>query len=900
MKKRFFAALASLCVMMSALPIVAFAEEAPDSSTAITEASALCEHHPSHDAACGYTEGTAEMPCGHEHTDECYAIAGQCVHTAHDESCGGLAEPTACTHVCSEESGCITKTLACKHEHDEACGYVPATEGTLCTFVCEVCSAQDSGNPAAPSDAQPEECTCEKLCTGEEINADCPVCSVEGAELDKVCVGVAPMLPVTALAAGEDAPGTLWVGRTQITARGYWKTTTEGNFETGSENDYNVYYDGNGTLTLNGATIQGGTSTVSVPYGAGIYAQCSNGQSVTLTIKLIGENTITGTFGIYVNAEINASSYGTNATLTIMGDNNGSLEVSGSNNGIYVKSGTGNASLNIKNVAVTSSTNDNYAAGVYVMSSNYATNSPNISLSVDGGSLTASSTGSRDGILFYVGSSQATGATTSLTVSENAIVDARNGGISALKISETLPTPTPTGDNRSGIVFNGTEGTVYGNVSLNENLTIGEGESLTIPDGASLTIDSGATLTVNGGELTGNIPTNGVVYKVTEVKLDKTSLTLNVGKSDTLTATITPDNATDQNVTWSSDNESVATVDTNGKVTATGTGTTTIKATVDGKSAQCTVTVNAAATGPTITTQPSNQSVTEGDPVTFSVAATGSGTLTYQWQQSTDGGNNWTDISGANSATYTITTTTAAMNDYQYRCTVTGTDGHVTSYAAILTVNRKTGQGTGSSGSSGGSGSSYREREYDFWMDVRDEIRHADPGDTVKANARTYDRMPWSVMEALRNADGVTLHITWNGGEDIIIPSEAALSEQSRVYYPLSYLEDMTFEVESEAPAADPDKVNPETGGILEVTAPAVTTPAGEPEATDSRRGLAETPELADEGIEQPLPGVYEPEETVTTSTTEETGTSGLWIAGVVAVLAAAGGFWFWKRKKQA
>ena len=115
-----------------------------------------------------------------------------------------------------------------------------------------------------------------------------------------LCIG---LLPTTALAAGEDAPGTLWVGQTQITASGYWKTTTEGNLITGSENDYNVYYDGNGTLTLNGATIQGGTSTGSVPYGAGIYAQCSNGQSVTLTIKLIGENTITGYYGIYVNAE---------------------------------------------------------------------------------------------------------------------------------------------------------------------------------------------------------------------------------------------------------------------------------------------------------------------------------------------------------------------------------------------------------------------------------------------------------------------------------------------------------------------------------------------------------------------------------------------------------------------
>ena len=39
------------------------------------------------------------------------------------------------------------------------------------------------------------------------------------------------LLPATALAA-EDAPGTLWVGQTQITTSGYWKTTTEGNLIT--------------------------------------------------------------------------------------------------------------------------------------------------------------------------------------------------------------------------------------------------------------------------------------------------------------------------------------------------------------------------------------------------------------------------------------------------------------------------------------------------------------------------------------------------------------------------------------------------------------------------------------------------------------------------------------------
>ena len=316
-----------------------------------------------------------------------------------------------------------------------------------------------------------------------------------------LCLG---LLPVTAEAA-EGAPSSLYVRNQQVISSSditYWTTdeSTGGltKYE-GNNDNWNVKYDqSTATLTLKNANISGSFHQYDNPYTAGIYAQGKSNQPVALTIELIGTNTITGTYGIFLNAEINAYSYGTNATLTITGENNGSLEVSGSNHGIFVKSGTGNASLNIKNVAVTSSTNGNYAAGVYVMSSAHATNSPNISLAVDGGNLTASGTGSSDGIWFYVGSSQATGATTSLTVSENAIVDARNGGISALKILETLPTPTPTGDNSSGIVFDDKNGTVYGSVTLQDDLEIKSGETLTIGDGASLTVPDGKTLTNNG------------------------------------------------------------------------------------------------------------------------------------------------------------------------------------------------------------------------------------------------------------------------------------------------------------------------------------------------------------------------------------------------------------------
>ena len=531
-----------------------------------------------------------------------------------------------------------------------------------------------------------------------------------------LCLG---LLPVTAEAAAEGAPSSLYVGNYQITNSDtptYLKAgSTQGSLEEGSETDWTVKYDpSTATLTLSGATIKGGSDVVSIPYGSGIYAQGSSNQPVTLTIELIGENTITGTFGIYVNAEINASSYGTNATLTIMGENSGSLEVSGSNNGIYVKSGTGNASLNIKNVAVTSSTNDNYAAGVYVMSSMHATSSPQLSLKVNGGSLTASGTGSSDGIWFYVGSSQATGATTRLTVSENAIVDARNGGIKAsdssmFDLSDQIVVSSGDGTN-GGIVFDGSAGTVYGNVTLDKSLTINEGETLTVPDGSSLNcngnLTNNGTILASGGTVTGklkgsanDIQTPSITAQptgqtVTEGSAAMFSVTASAGDSETLTYQW--QQSTDNGGSWANI-ESATSAKYTTEATTTSMSGNQYRCVVTGSgvsviSAPATLTVNAAAT--TITTQPSNVTVTEGETATFSVTATGSN-LTYQWQQSTDG-SAWANISGATSSSYTTQAATMDMDGWQYRCVVTdGNSNGVTSQAATLTVTAATVSVTG-------------------------------------------------------------------------------------------------------------------------------------------------------------------------------------------------------------
>ena len=171
--------------------------------------SGLFEHHPEHTEDCGYTKGTEGSACEHEHTVDCYTPVKKCIHE-HDESCypvleGSVSEntatsseveeaqPTECTHECSEESGCITKELSCPHErgeHDESCGYIPATEGTPCGYTCEQCNSQDSGLVPGVSGNAPAECICETHCKQGAINPDCPVCSAEDADLS-ACKGTA-------------------------------------------------------------------------------------------------------------------------------------------------------------------------------------------------------------------------------------------------------------------------------------------------------------------------------------------------------------------------------------------------------------------------------------------------------------------------------------------------------------------------------------------------------------------------------------------------------------------------------------------------------------------------------------------------------------------------------------
>ena len=740
------------------------------------------------------------------------------------------------------------------------------------------------------SQEQQAECTCTALCTGDSVNADCPVCGAEEADLT-ACKGLEAQpatlsnaLPATALAAVPEGQ-IIYVGNESVTNGGYWTTDSNGNVTayTGGDTptDNYIHYDvANNTLTLHNATIKESVSTNTSTFiaGAAIGVLNQNGDA-ELTITLEGTNTIAEVGkGIYVLANSTGG-----ATLTITGD--GSLDASARQTGIWVQSNNGDAALFIQNAKV-EATGTSYGVNVQSRESSTA------SLTVDGGSLTASVNAN---IWFQFGSGASGSGTPTVTVSNNAIVRA-NGGIAN---NSSSPIQYETGsDSTGGIVFDGKNGTVYGSVTLQEDLTIGEGESLTLDDGASLNAN-GHNVIVDGGILdegiknnlgdsvkytptitTASLPSGTVgteysttlaaegtapitwsvssgslpeglsldagtgvisgtptaegestftveaandygsdsreftltigVQDVTGVKLNKNTTTIKVGGTETLTATVEPANATNKAVTWSSDNISVATVDANGLVTAVAEGSATITVTTEdgSKTASCTVTVTTATvpvTGVTLDPTSLTLDVNQTAPLTATITPSDATNQNVTWTSdnlsvATVSGGVVTAVAPGEA---TITATTAD-GGFAATCTVTVNKPVLPPQPSDPAPSQP--EGSGSTGSTSAAprqqspvvhnvsnSSAYRKGEYEFWMKVRTKIVSAGPGEVIEVNARDNDKMPNSVMQALAAKEDVTLRIRWNDGEEIVIPSAAALQEKMRMFYPLSYLAKFDF-----------------------------------------------------------------------------------------------------------
>ena len=307
-----------------------------------------------------------------------------------------------------------------------------------------------------------------------------------------LCLG---LLPVTALAADGIE---LYVGGQRITESGCYKKNQDGKWtkvdSTEPDNGQFSYDAANFTLTLNKAVITN-NQTVNVAEGYtydGSVIAFSQTADVSLNIVVSqGTSTITGKGGIRVESTTG------NASLSIKGPGSLDVEPEGSNSGITLCS-LKNTNLDIDGADVTASSPALY--GVYLISSTDASSTSTIT--VNNGSLTTGGNGNVG--IYYYWSSTSKAGTSSLTVSGNAVVDTRNSQIMAQN-SETVVQVGAGSDGNGGIVFNGKSGTVYGDVTLDENLTIGEDASLTVPEDVKLTNNGKIN---NSGKLTGTITGN--------------------------------------------------------------------------------------------------------------------------------------------------------------------------------------------------------------------------------------------------------------------------------------------------------------------------------------------------------------------------------------------------------
>lgn len=328
-------------------------------------------------------------------------------------------------------------------------------------------------------------------------------------------------------------PTTLTVGGTDVLNGGYWTTDAEsGTLTEASADNYNVYYDGSGTLTLKDATINGTNTTGHV--GAGIYAegdltivlegsstvtgvQDPNGESQSirvsenLTIRGGGSLTAQGaetssgsSSGIFVigsftqqggrvtaiggNVNANQTSEGLyvyGSTVTVQ---SGTLtatggDTSGSSYGIYAR-----GSVTVGSAAVTATGGSGNASyGLYIDSS-----SPSVTLS--GGSLTArSESADRAGGIYVLNFFGSAGA---VTVGDNSTLLANSVILYDNSFNEKPLAPTGNG---SWLIYGQSNqpSAVGGTYTLTDNLTIESGNTLTIPAGSTLTIPNDKTLTVD-------------------------------------------------------------------------------------------------------------------------------------------------------------------------------------------------------------------------------------------------------------------------------------------------------------------------------------------------------------------------------------------------------------------
>ena len=270
------------------------------------------------------------------------------------------------------------------------------------------------------------------------------------------------------------------------------------------------------SITVNSGSVNA-TSGEAQGDSCGIFAESRDYDSIHSSFSITG-GSVTATGGDAVGSGYYSCGIKVDGKITISG---GTVNATGKRStkmtscGIYAIQ---SVKISGGTVTATGGTSDNeYSSGIFATNfSGY-----NVEVNISGGTVTATGGAAEKGSYGILTETAKSKEPSTVTINGNSVVRANTTdteGVDSKPISGIVHDTTFKINKESGIIFENGVGTVYGDVTLREDLTIGANESLDIPNGASLTIPEGTTLTNNGriqndgdlqvkGEITGNAVT---------------------------------------------------------------------------------------------------------------------------------------------------------------------------------------------------------------------------------------------------------------------------------------------------------------------------------------------------------------------------------------------------------
>ena len=475
------------------------------------------------------------------------------------------------------------RTGLCEHhpQHTDECGY---TEGTPCTYVCEICNPRESGEtedagtegePATPGGAidstvSDVQALIDALPTAEELESmtqdeQAEVYEQVQATYDAYNALTDEQKEQITGAETFDALFGMFNGMTNVLAttnnvsyldeNGNQQTAESATVVESSTTSWNAgWYVVNSNVTISSRITVSGEVNLILADGYTLTAS----QGITVdgsnSLTIYGQTSGTGTLKATTN---NAAAgigglYAAGGTITI---NGGTVEATGGGGAAGIGGGLGGAggTITINGGTVTATGGDNPggsgigggqsgAGGTITINGGTVTatggSGGNGGAGIGGGSAGAGGSGTITGGTVTatgrgtygrgIGSGSSSQSNGNCSISGNAVVFASSD--SSAPIGNTSGS-----DNWNGIVFQGNSGQVYGDVTLEDNLEIPSGSTLTVPDVSTLTIPEGVTVI-------GGITNNGTVNNSGTVTGGITGGTVNV--PSTVSVTVTPSPAT--------------------------------------------------------------------------------------------------------------------------------------------------------------------------------------------------------------------------------------------------------------------------------------------------------------------------------------------------------------------